>query len=212
MRVSAFVDGFNLYHAIDELGRPHLKWLNLRALCEHFAPAPQCTLTDVFYFSAYATWRPPSYRRHREYVKALSAVRVTTVLGNFKEKDRECFKCKSKWKAHEEKESDVNLALWLLREALHDTYDRALVVTQDSDIAPAVAMVRAEFPQKSVRIVTPVGLSHSFQLVTAAGGKQHAVHMKEIHLERSLFGREVYDAGGNIVATRPAEYDPPPGP
>jgi uncharacterized LabA/DUF88 family protein len=212
MRVSAFVDGFNLYHAIDDLGRPHLKWLNLRLLSEVFAPSPQCTLTDVFYFTAFATWRPASYRRHREYVKALAAARVTTVLGNFKEKDRECFTCKAAWRTHEEKESDVNLALCLLRGAFRDTYDRALVMTQDSDIAPAVAMVLREFPSKSVRIVTPVGFSHSFQLLRAVGGERHAVRMKAIHLERSLFGREVLDPAGNLAARRPVEYDPPPMP
>ena len=31
-KVGFYVDGFNLYHAIDDLGQPHLKWLDLRAL------------------------------------------------------------------------------------------------------------------------------------------------------------------------------------
>ncbi|MFO1241201.1 MAG: hypothetical protein U1E64_12690 [Sphingomonadaceae bacterium] len=26
-RVIVYIDGFNLYHAIDDLGQPHLKWL-----------------------------------------------------------------------------------------------------------------------------------------------------------------------------------------
>ncbi len=26
-RIIAYIDGFNLYHAIDSLGKPHLKWL-----------------------------------------------------------------------------------------------------------------------------------------------------------------------------------------
>jgi len=60
IRVAAFVDGFNLYHAIRDLGRDHLQWLNLRMLCENFAPRPALSLVDVFYFSAYATWRPSS--------------------------------------------------------------------------------------------------------------------------------------------------------
>jgi len=33
--VIAYIDGFNLYHAIDELAQPHLKWLNLWALSSH---------------------------------------------------------------------------------------------------------------------------------------------------------------------------------
>ena len=33
-RVACYVDGFNLYHAIDDLRKPHLKWVNLWALAE----------------------------------------------------------------------------------------------------------------------------------------------------------------------------------
>ena len=33
-RVAIYIDGFNLYHSIDELKRPQLKWLNLWALSE----------------------------------------------------------------------------------------------------------------------------------------------------------------------------------
>lgn len=29
MRGAIYVDGFNLYHAISDLGMPHLKWLDL---------------------------------------------------------------------------------------------------------------------------------------------------------------------------------------
>jgi len=84
VRVAAFVDGFNLYHAVDDLGRHHLKWVNLRALGDQFAPSPQFQLTEVFYFSAFATWRKDAYAPHREYIKALRTVGVAPVMGNFK--------------------------------------------------------------------------------------------------------------------------------
>lgn len=44
MRVAAFIDGFNFYHAIDDAGHHHFKWVNLRALCQQFAPKPQFEL------------------------------------------------------------------------------------------------------------------------------------------------------------------------
>ena len=34
--------------------------------------------------------------------------------------------------------------------------------------------------------------------------------LKVEHLERCLLPHTVQDAGGNIAATRPSEYDPPP--
>ena len=35
-RVISFIDGFNLYHAIDNLNQSHLKWLNLHSLSNAF--------------------------------------------------------------------------------------------------------------------------------------------------------------------------------
>lgn len=55
MRVSAYIDGFNLYHAIDATRRHELKWLDLRRLCEVYAPRPDHELIAVNYFSAFAT-------------------------------------------------------------------------------------------------------------------------------------------------------------
>lgn len=209
MRVTAFVDGFNLYHAVDDTGLEHLKWLDLWALGRVFAPAPQYELTDVFYFSAYATWRASAYARRRAYVAALEAVGVTPVLGAFKAKTRRCHVCFAEWTAHEEKETDVNIALAMLDGAFRDRYDRALLFTGDSDLAPAVRLVLRDFPDKHVRIITPSRRAYPFDLVQAAGGIATAKRLKRIHLERCLLPEVVIDSSGAIVARRPAKYAPP---
>lgn len=212
IRVSAFIDGFNFYHAIDDLGAHHLKWVDLWALCRQYAPSPDLELTQVFYFSAFATWRPNAYKRHREYVKALRSVGVTPVMGKFKAKDRQCRKCGQRWVHHEEKETDVNIALYLLSEATKDTYDRALLVSGDSDLGPAIRMVRSQFPDKQLRILAPLGRGYSMDLFNAAGGKQHCRQLRDVHVERALFPKEVLDANGKILAVRPAKYEPPSPP
>lgn len=208
MRVVAYVDGFNLYHAIHDLKQNHLKWMDLWAICQSFAPLPDCQLTQVYYFSAFATWRKNSFARHRALVKALEATGVTPVMGRFKEKNRECFRCKHSWKDHEEKETDVNIALHLLRGAVQDHYDRALLVSGDSDLTPAVRAVKEVSPQKDVRIISPVGRGLSMDLVHAAGGKEHGSRMKPIHLERSLLPERVCGSDGKLVSLRPTEYNP----
>ena len=109
-----FVDGFNLYHAISDLSRDHLKWLDLRALLEHFAPTPQYQLIRVLYFSAHATWRKGAWARHRQYVSALEASGVEVVLAKFKKKHRACRTCGSSWVTHEEKETDVSIGAHLV--------------------------------------------------------------------------------------------------
>lgn len=165
-------------------------------------------ISQVFYFTAYATWLPGAYQRHRAYVSALAVNGVTMILGQFKKKDRRCPNCGHQWIGHEEKETDVNLAIWLLREAARGRYDEAFVVTQDSDLAPAIEEVRGTYPKLKIKLIAPPALRHSKQLVKAAGTRLASI--KEVHLERSLFPKHVYHpATGQLAAQRPKEYDPP---
>lgn len=201
--------GSTFNHAVDSIAQHRLKWVDLRALCEVFAPGPEHDPKTVYYFSAYATWRPDAFARHRSFIKALQTRGVTPVLGHFKEKDRACRKCGNAWKDHEEKETDVNIALYLLRDAFEDLYDRALVVSGDSDLAPALKMIRAKFPAKEIRVIAPIGRPFSMDLVNAAGGTSEVRKMKMIHLERCLLPGTILDDQGVVVCTRPAKYDPP---
>lgn len=208
IRTTAFVDGFNLYHALGELGENHLKWLDLRRLLVQFAPAPQYELTRVLYFSAFATWIPEAYARHRAYVAALQATGVEVVMGKFKKKARSCKRCGATWEGHEEKETDVNLALMLLELAYAGAFDRALVLSADSDLTPAVRAVRRLFADKEVRILTPPGRFTPGDLREAAG--HPGTRILEFHVRRCLFGAEVLDlATSQVAALRPAAYAPP---
>ncbi len=208
MRVSSYIDGFNLYHAIDELGRHDLKWLNLWQLCLMFAPRPDHELVAVDYFSAFATWRADAFARHRAFVKALETVGVSAVLGRFKEKDRHCHSCQHAWKDHEEKETDVNIGIRLVQDAYENRFDRALLLTGDSDLTPAVKMIKARFPHKDIRVIAPIGRPFSMELVAAAGQTSDARRLRLVHLEKSLFPAEVCDADGSVVATRSEKHEP----
>ena len=145
-RVCAHIHGFHLYHAIDNLRDNRLKWLNLRLLIENFTKPDVHSIEKIYYFSAYATWKEQAYHRHLAYTKALKHTGIETVMGQFKEKDRACKKCGAKWKGHEEKETDVKIALQLLDDAYQDKYDTAIIVSQDSDLFPAIRLVKDRFP------------------------------------------------------------------
>ena len=87
-RVACFIDGFNLYHAIARLGRPHLKWLDLPRLMQRYVHAASQRIDAIYYFSAYADWLPAARRRHGAYVAALGARGVAPV-GDRKDQDQE---------------------------------------------------------------------------------------------------------------------------
>jgi len=203
-RVICLIDGFNLYHAIDNLHRAPLKWLDLWELAKRHTRPKSEQLVGVFYFSAYAHWLPDAQHRHKEYVRALQARGVTPVMGQFKEKDQHCRKCHAKWKAHEEKETDVNIAIALLRFAQKDTFDRCLLVSRDSDLAPAIRATRQDFPNKEITIVAPPNRGHSTELITAAANNKSKITVQQ--LEQCQLPDEVLDAVGNIVARRPPKY------
>lgn len=160
-------------------------------------------MIDVYYFSAYANWRPESKKRHLLYVKALTSAGVKLVMGKFKFKNRQCPKCGIRWDGHEEKETDVNIALALLNLAYRDEYDHAFLVSNDSDLSPAIHMIRANFPEKMLTTIVPPHYYHSNELIKASSGK---AKIKIGHLKRCLFPQNIYDAGGNIVVSCPKEY------
>jgi hypothetical protein len=203
-RVIAYVDGFNLYHAIDELRKPHLKWVDLFALAESLCGSNE-SLVGVSYFSAYANWLPEETRRHREYVRALEHAGVLAFMGHFKEKRRACRACGAQWTGHEEKESDVALAVALVADGFQDRFDRALVITADSDIAPAIRIVREAFPAKSLDVVAPPG-RYSYARSLAP-----KLAITPGRLAKCLLPESASNAEGGILYRRPRAYAPPAG-
>lgn len=208
IRVQCFIDGFNLYHAVHKLDKPHLKWFNMEQLVSNFVDTSIHELSDIFYFSAYADWLPDAKKRHVQFVEANKHFGVEPIMSQFKEKHRSCRNCGQSWIAHEEKETDVKIAVSLVRNAFLDQFDEAFVVSRDSDLTSAVAVVRHQFPEKNIKIISPPNAGHSKEMAKLVGKKKLAA-LKEVHLMRSLLPAQVSDEDGNIVAVRPTQYDPP---
>ena len=163
MRVYAYIDGFNLYHAIDDLKLHHLKWVDLRSLIGSFLKAGQ-ELIAVNYYSAYATWRPDEFARHRQFVAALQATGVSVHMSDFMVRSRRCFTCGARWDSHEEKQTDVRMAVDIVADTLDDKLDLAIVVTADSDLRPAVQKVRATGTKRLLMIAPPGRFSRARDL------------------------------------------------
>ena len=205
-RIIVFIDGFNLYHAIDALQQDHLKWLDLRSLSEAFSKKSTEQIITVYYFTALATWLPECMQRHKTYIKALDTKNVTTVFGHFKKKQAKCNACKSTWITREEKESDVNIAIYLLNEAHLDNFDKAFVVTADSDLVPAIQMVLDTFPKKEIVVLTP---PKRYQIAREIRSKVETIKIREKHLKNNLLADVIYDENGNITVNRPLKYKIP---
>jgi len=86
-KISFFIDGFNLYHALKKNNLKKYKWLDLRQVCESFAPSSYTT-SDIFFFTALPTWIPAKSKRHSLYTLALESTGVSVVNGKFKKVTR----------------------------------------------------------------------------------------------------------------------------
>lgn len=204
-RVISFIDGFNLYHAIAAMGDPAFKWLDLKKLSQEFIHPVKEELAQVLYFSTIANHRNQAAQmRQRTYLRALELRGVKTILGQFKQKDRECSKCFARYTGYEEKETDVNIALHLIDLAYQDVYDRAILITNDSEQVPSIRTVLQRFPNKKITILIPPCTRECNELIRTASAK---AKISTEHLQKCLLSEVVTDASGRVIVRRPKEYD-----
>jgi uncharacterized LabA/DUF88 family protein len=58
---------------------------------------------------------------------------------------------------YEEKQTDVNIAVYLMRLAIEDKFDTAIIISGDNDLSPAIITAKELFPKKKIGIVSPIG-------------------------------------------------------
>jgi uncharacterized LabA/DUF88 family protein len=107
-----YIDGFNVYYSLNNRRFRKYKWLNYRKVAESIAK-PEDNIAGIFYFTTFVQWKPDSVARHKQYIKALRSVGVDVVFGRFLEKTPKCHVCGKRYKTHEEKQTDINIALHL---------------------------------------------------------------------------------------------------
>lgn len=125
------------------------------------------TLVDLYYFTSLAFWDPQKVARHKRYIRVLENAGVKIVFGKFKVKEEVCRICHKTYTVPEEKRTDVNIAVTLFRLAHEDQFDTALLISGDTDLAPAVEAARASFPNKQVGVIFPMKRKN-IELETAA--------------------------------------------
>jgi uncharacterized LabA/DUF88 family protein len=188
-RIAVYVDGFNVYHALQEVRAFHkYKWLDYSALARCYVGA-QDTIAQVYLFTALATWDQAKVARHQVYLRVLQKRGIRVIFGKFKRKDKICRLCHRPYQTFEEKLTDVNIAIHLYRGAHLDEYDRAILISADTDIIPAIREVRQLFPTKQVGVVIPIG-RYGMEM------KQECdfhFQMKERQLARSQLPDEIDD-------------------
>lgn len=214
MRVSVYVDGFNLYYRALRK-RPHLKWLNLHALATDLLD-PGDEIEMVHYFTARVQGRvsdPDAPRRQQVYLRALATLpNFKPHYGRFLSNPKWRPINHPSWSPHvcvevlntEEKGSDVNLGTHLLNDAWHNRFDTALVLSQDTDLCEPLQIVKNE-RQKSIGLVWLDGREAGGRLARLASFTRH---LTPARLAAAQFPEELMGKDGHIIK-RPESWAAP---
>ena len=173
MRANFYIDGFNLYY-LRLKAQPHHKWLNYKALADRIVPAGT-TVHKVKYYTAPVSGKLDldAPKRQQALFSALRTVpEIETFHGRFLFSQRYAglvHPPRAKPDSYvwnlpppdvvlvqkaEEKGSDVNLGVHLVRDAFVDLFDVAYVITDDTDLVEPIRIVSQEVG-KPVCVVAP---------------------------------------------------------
>lgn len=189
-RTIVYIDGFNLYYRALK-GTPH-KWLDIAAMCRAALPST-CTITAINYYTAHVSGRtdPGAPARQHAYLRALKTLPGVTIhFGNFLVSQKWAGLVQPPdfrppltlppgpppqvayvWKT-EEKGSDVNLGVHLVRDAFRGHFDLAAVLTNDTDLVEPVRIVSQELGLP-VMLLTPTAKPATSLVRVATGGVRH---------------------------------------
>ncbi len=174
-RTVIYIDGYNLYYSRLK-GTPY-KWLDLAALFRNrilLQQDPGAEVVAIKYFTApvkasYARHGEASVQAQTQYHRALQAhspglIQVIHGFHIFEPTSLPCHQegvdpSKSSvarvWMI-EEKQTDVNIALHAYRDAVRGACDQLVICSNDSDMEPALRMIREDAPAATVGLVMPL--------------------------------------------------------
>lgn len=170
MRTIVYVDGYNFYYGVLR-GTPY-KWLDLGALMARLVREnnPAAEVTNVKFFTAPILGRaasdPRSPTRQANYHRALKQTHgVQIELGFYDPAEKrglllpsqyaEDFCWRHRVQVLEEKQTDVNIALAMYRDAVRSDCEQTVLCSNDSDLAPALNLLRQDYPGIRLGLILP---------------------------------------------------------
>lgn len=215
MDTIVYIDGFNLYYrALKD--NPQYKWLDLEALCKNILPSDS-NIKQINFYTARLSSKidKDAPRRQQIYLSALGTTDIVKItLGEFKVRDKFVklaepltFSPRAKQSnispkprfvkvsVAEEKGSDVKLGVHLVRDGFLKRYQRAVVITNDIDLAEPIKIVKEEL-QVEVILLKPDGQA----LATLDNNASQVMVIDSKNLAKSQFA----DNLGKI--SRPIEW------
>ncbi|SMN10891.1 D-alanine--D-alanine ligase [uncultured Candidatus Thioglobus sp.] len=179
-RIIVYIDGFNLYGGIRQKYEHKYKWLNVELLAQKLIK--EGLLIQVKLFTAKLNGNKPCVKNQSIYLNALKKhCTKTQIIYGFFEKARKCKHCNHK--NFEEKQTDVNIACEMLKDAYQDNFDIAYLVSGDSDLFYPVNEIKAL--KKVIIVATPPNRTSQKLILNTAHFKINETHLRQSQLPLS---------------------------
>lgn len=198
-RAIVYIDALNLYYGALK-GTPY-KWLDLEQLCRRLLPG--YAIIEIKYFTSMVLGLPGdvgALQRQKIYLRALSTLDLLSIYYGHMKRFKEYKRLVNPSVQGpigkvvyitEEKQTDVNLAIHLVWDAFNECCDTAVVITNDSDLFPAIEMVENMTCTK-VMLVNPSNKKRRARDLRASEYRQ----IRRGALAESQFSPEIEDDDG----------------
>ena len=171
-RINVYIDGFNFYYGLRSKRWRKFYWLDIVAFFELFMKDNQ-VLNMVYYCTAKPKDNGKKHRQDLFFTANKLNPKFEIIFGKFLEK--EVRYGGNTYYTFEEKQTDVNIAVNLIRNVVLNNCDASIVVSGDSDLSPAFNLVKEIKPAHGI-------ISHFPPMRQSVTLSQHADAV--IHLER----------------------------
>lgn len=200
LQTIVYIDGYNLYYSA--LKNSPYKWLDLYELFANKvirSIEPMSEVISVKYFTAPALARytkdvdaPNRQVKYHNALKVKLGECLEIIEGYHSQKETTAYPVDTNFEAApikvnivEEKQTDVNLGLHMYRDAVRRSASQLVLVSNDSDLAPALEMIKRDYPEIKIGVVLPVlspkkGVRKSGQLQKSADWTRQYLRADEL--------------------------------
>ena len=144
MRVNFYIDGFNFYYGLKSKGWRKYYWLDLVLFCESFLKPGQI-IGDVLYFTATPSNQGKKDRQDLFFSANKLNPKFKLVFGKFVRKKVRYGG--QEYLTFEEKQTDVNIAVEMIKNVVQNKCDISVLISADSDLIPPINLIRELDPK-----------------------------------------------------------------
>lgn len=194
---------------------PKVLWLDVVDLVRRLRPNDQVAV--VRYFTAILKNEPAASQRQEDYLAAMRARNdclVAIHLGRFKSRTiswcRRCRQpylcgCLVEYQSWEEKETDVALGAMMVADASLAVADTTMVISADTDLAPALDAVRLVAPSQRIYLALPPGNTGPSRHLVGSGNIG-SFFIRESVLNHAQMPSAVTDPADGQIYRRPEKW------